>query len=268
VHLEVARVTRLTPQLVRIEFTGPGLDGFTDPPGADSYVKLEFPPPGADYTAPYDSAAVRELPRELRPASRHYTVRAWDRERHVLTIDFVVHGDVGIAGRWAQAAQQGDRLQFAGPGGKYNPAADADWYLLVGDESAMPAIMAVAARVPTGRPVIAVLEVEDHDGEVALDSPGDVEVTWVHRRGRTDEDLLLSATRELRLPGGRGVAFVHGEAVETRHLRTYLLTEQVVAREDLSVSPYWRRGHTDEQWRSIKAAWQRDVELDVPADPG
>ena len=108
-------------------------------------------------------------------------MRDWDAADQQLTLDFVVHGDVGLAGRWATHAQPGDRLQFRGPAGDYWPDPDADWYLLVGDESALPAIAATAEAVPAGKPVVAVVEVEDSDGEIALTSPGDLETVWLHR---------------------------------------------------------------------------------------
>src|SRR6478609_5023528 len=125
-HGEVTRIERLTPQLIRVHLTGPGLDDFVDADRADAYVNLQFPPEGATYSAPFDQKAARELPPEQRPAGRRYTVRAWDPATRTLTIDFVVHGDEGIAGRWVQRAKPGDLVQLVGPGGNYNPAQDAD----------------------------------------------------------------------------------------------------------------------------------------------
>jgi NADPH-dependent ferric siderophore reductase len=263
VHGVVESVERLSPQLVRVRLGGPGLDEFVDAGRADAYVNLQFPPPGAPYEVPFDAHAVRELPSEQRPVGRRYTVRAWDAGTRVLTLDFVVHGDDGVAGRWALHAKPGDLLQLKGPGGNYDPSPDANWYLFVGDESALPAIGAALERVPAGRPAVAVLEVEDAAGEIELPSPGDVTLVWVRRDGRHDDDLLLTALRGLELPAGRCDAFVHGEAVETRGVRAHLLRERVVLREDLSVSPYWRRGFTDEEWRKVKKDWQRAVEQDV-----
>ena len=265
---EVVSTEVLTPQLVRVVLGGPGLDGIAPPDGSDSYVNAMFVPEGAPYDVPFDDEAVRDLPREQRPYPRRYTVRRWDAEQQQLTLDFVVHGDVGRAGRWAQRVRPGDRLQFRGPAGGWSPDPAADAHLFVGDESALPAIAASLADVPAGRPVVAVLEVEDAAGQIALESPGDLAVTWVHRAGADGpvEDLLPAAVvrvlAERPLPG-RVSAFVHGEAVATRAVRRHLLEQGVVAREQLSCSPYWRRGHDDEQWRSVKAAWTREVEADV-----
>lgn len=265
---EVVSTQVLTPQLIRVVLGGPGLDGIVAPAGTDSYVNAHFVPDGAPYTVPFEDEAVRDLPREQRPYPRRYTVRSFDAEQQLLTLDFVVHGDVGRAGRWAQRAQVGDRLQFRGPAGGWVPDPDADSYLLVGDESALPAIAGSAEAVPAGKPVVAVVEVQDAAGEVALVSPGDLTVVWVHRIDATGpvEELLPAAVAALStdsLPG-RVSAFVHGEAVTTRAVRRHLLEHQLVARADLSCSPYWRRGHDDEEWRSIKAAWTREVETDVP----
>lgn len=268
-HGEVVSTQVLTPQLVRIVLGGPGLDGFAAPGGSDSYVNASFVPEGAPYDVPFDDEAVRELPREHRPFPRRFTVRHWDSARRLLTLDFVVHGDVGRAGRWAQHARPGDRLQLRGPAGTWRPDPDADTYLFVGDESALAAVAASLAAVPAGRRVVAVLEVEDVAGEVDLVSPGALVTTWVHRAGAPGpvEELLPAAVAsrlEAEPIRGRVCAFVHGEAVATRAVRRHLLERRLVARDALSCSPYWRRGHDDEEWRSVKAAWTRDVEAEVP----
>src|SRR4051794_17071628 len=109
----VQRVERLGPHLVRIVVAGEGLEGFGAGSFTDHYVKLQVPPQGAPYRAPFDVEEIRAtLPREQWPRTRTYTVRAWDPQTNALTIDFVVHGDEGVAGPWAAAARPGDVLQF------------------------------------------------------------------------------------------------------------------------------------------------------------
>lgn len=258
---EVVATERLTPQLVRVVLGGPGLDGFVLGEDADQYVNCSFLADDVPYSVPFEDEAVRELPREQRPFPRRITVRAWDPERRELTLDIAAHGDVGYAGRWASRAQAGDRLQLRGPAGGYRPHADADSYLLVGDESALPAIAACAEAVPAGRSVVAVVEVEDAAGQVELTSPGALEVHWVHRAGRHDglDDLLAEAVAALPRPTGVVSAFVHGEAAATRAVRRVLLRDRIVDEERLSCSPYWRRGLDDEAWRAVKAAWVRET---------
>ena len=261
---EVVSTERLTPQLVRVVLGGPGMDDYENADPTDSYVNCFFLPDEANYAPPFEMGDVRKLPREQRPFPRRMTVRAWDPQRHELTIDVAVHGDVGYAGRWAAKAKPGDRLQFRGPGGNYSPPADADSFLLVGDESALPAIARSAESVPPGKVVVVVVEVEDAGGEVGINSPADLEVHWVHRAGRDAvEDLLAEAVASLPRLAGVVSAFVHGEAAETRAVRRVLLGKQIVAPENLSCSPYWARGYDDEQWRAIKGDWVREMNAEV-----
>lgn len=262
----VITTERLTPELVRVVFGGEGLADYEPIEPSDAYVNMQFIPEGAPYSAPFADDAIRALPREQRPLPRRYTVRRWDPVTRLMTIDFVVHGDVGMAGRWALRAEPGDQLQFRGPGGSYSPPAEADVFLFVGDESALPAIAACAEVVPEGKPAYVVVEVETAAGQIQLNSPGELHITWVHRSGpsRPTESLLVDAVSALALPDGVVSAFVHGEAVAVRGVRRHLLEAGVVGRDHLSASPYWRRGYTDEEWRTIKSAWQRDVALDVP----
>src|SRR5689334_5444156 len=119
------------------------------PDATDAYVNAAFPPAGATYDEVFDPQAVREThPKDQQPLRRRYTVRAWDPDRHLLTIDFVVHGDEGVAGPWAARAARGEVLVFTGPSGGYRPDPAAAWHLLVGDESALPAVAASLEALP------------------------------------------------------------------------------------------------------------------------
>lgn len=260
----VERVQRLSPHMVRVVLGGDGLAGFEPTPFTDSYVNLLFRPPSASYDVPFDLDLARSLPRDQWPAPRRFTVRSWDPRRRHLTIDFVTHGDEGVAGRWAQGARAGDRLALRGPSGGYRPDTDAAWHLMIGDESALPAIGASLEQVPDGVPVFVVALVDGPADELDLPSPGRLHLSWLHRDANPGaDDLLLRAAEKLNPPGGRVQAFVHGEAVETRAVRKHLLGERGIPREALSVSPYWRRRFTDERWREIKGRWLAEVEQDL-----
>ncbi len=266
-HGAVLDVERPTPHLVRVRLGGAGLAGFAVGAETDSYVNLQLVPAGAPYTVPFDADEVKALPREQQPVGRRYTVRAWDADAGVLTLELVVHGEgavAGLAGAWAAAAQPGDLLALKGPGGGYAPDPDADAHLMVGDESALPAIAASLERVPSGVPVRVVAVVDGPEGHLELTSPGALEVTWVHRGGADDPQVLARAVAAVPRPGGRLQAFVHGEAEEVKAVRTLLLGPWAIERADLSASPYWRRGMTDEQWRAVKGAWTRALD----AGPG
>jgi NADPH-dependent ferric siderophore reductase len=268
VRTVVRRVERVSPHVLRLVLGGPGLEGFAAGAFTDHYVKLLFAPPGATYGPDFDLAEVRAtLPKAQWPRTRTYTVRAWDPAALELTVDVVQHGDQGLAGPWAAAAAPGDVLQLLGPGGAYAPDPEADWHLLVGDASVLPAIAATLPRIPAGRPVHVVLEVHDAAEEQELTSPGALSVTWLHR-GDTgalapEDEPLVAAVRDLVFPEGRVHAFVHGEAVAVRALRRHLLVDRGLPREDLSISGYWKRTLDEDGWQSSKAAWNAEVEGDV-----
>jgi NADPH-dependent ferric siderophore reductase len=263
-HGRVASIEWPSPSLVRVVLNGDGLDGYVPAPFTDGYVNVAIPPADAPYAAPFALDELRSLPREQRPFRRRITVRSWDEAERRLTLEFVVHGDAGAAGRWAARTREGDALVFTGPAGAYRPDPAADWHLLVGDESALPAIAASLEDVPPGVPVVARLVCDGPDHEVPLASPGKLDLVWLHRAGRPgDADLLPDAVADARFPRGRAHAFVHGEAGETRAVRRHLLADRGFDPAQLSCSPYWRRGLTDEAWREIKAAWNAEVAADV-----
>jgi NADPH-dependent ferric siderophore reductase len=261
-HATVVSVETLSPHMIRVVMGGDDLDGLRVGEFTDHYVKLQIPPPGVGYAAPFDSEEIKaQHPREQWPRVRTYTVRAWDPDRNLLTLDFVVHGDEGVAGPWAMAARAGDVLQLMGPGGAYAPDPDAAWHLMVGDLSVLPAIGASLQRVPGGVPVHVLAELDDDADRQALTSPGDLAVTWLRADG-TDR-VLLDAVAALDFPAGPVHAFVHGEASSVRAVRRHLIAERGVRPEALSVSGYWKRTRTDEEWRADKAEWKRLVEQDV-----
>ncbi|NYI04385.1 NADPH-dependent ferric siderophore reductase [Allostreptomyces psammosilenae] len=252
---------RLTPHLVRVVLGGPGLRGFTAGEYSDNYVKLLFGRPGVRYPEPFDMEAVRrDLPREDWPRQRTYTVRAWDPDAAELTIDFVVHGDEGLGGPWAAAARPGDEIHLLGPGGGYLPSASADWHLLAGDESALPAIAASLERLPADATAHVLLEVADEREELKLPTPAGTELTWLHRGTRPVGEALVEAVRALDFPAGRPHVFVHGEAGFVRRIRRLLRVERGVPLEDMSISGYWRLGADDESWRAVKVDWNRQTE--------
>jgi NADPH-dependent ferric siderophore reductase len=252
--LSVRRTERLTPHMIRVVAGGDDLAAFPDTGYTDRYIKILFPRPGVDYPQPLDMDTVRAaFPREQWPALRTYTVRAFDPAARELTIDFVHHGESGLAGPWAAAARPGDPLLLLGPGGAYAPDAEADWHLLVGDESALPAIGAALERIPPGVPVHALVEVDGPADEQQLTSPGRLDLRWCHRDPAQPEQLV-GALAALAFPAGRVHAFVHGEAGLVRALRRHLLDERGVPRDDLSVSGYWRRGADEDGFRLFKAA--------------
>jgi NADPH-dependent ferric siderophore reductase len=264
---EVLRTIQLTPHMIRVVLGGEGLAGLPVGEFTDHYVKLLFPPAGAPYGVPYDVEQVREdHPSELWPVTRTYTVRAWDATSGELTIDFVHHGDEGLAGPWAAAARPGDRIQFMGPGGAYAPRPDADWHLLAGDESALPAIAVALERLPADARALVFVEVTDpaeEQDDLGL-SPG-VELRWLHRGDAHPGVALVQAVQAVTLPPGNGHVFVHGEAYAVRDLRRHLKAVRGLDPEWTSISGYWRRGDTEDAWQSGKREWNAAIEAEDAA---
>jgi NADPH-dependent ferric siderophore reductase len=251
----------ITPRMIRVMLGGEGLEHFEAGDFTDRYVKLLFPPPGVVYPDPTDLEAIkRDLPKHQRPIKRTFTVRTWDAERRLLTLDFVYHGDEGVAGVWAAEARPGDKLYFQGPGGKYAPDPAAAHHLLAGDESALPAIAASLERLPEGCRAQAFIEVEDFADEQALPVAPGVEVHWLHRAGRPVGSALVQAVREAAIPDEGVEVFLHGEAHCVKELRRHLKKDRGVDKKRMSASGYWRLGSNEDHWQATKAEWNQRVE--------
>lgn len=268
---EVVRTDRIAATMVRVVVGGPGLAAFEPSPHADSYVKVLFLPAGTGRPRREDGRldldAVRAtLPPEAQPRQRSYTVRAWEPAARELTLDFVVHGDEGIAGPWAATAQPGDEVLLVGPGGAWSPDPDAASYLFAGDASALPAIAVALERLPTTAVGYAVIEVHGPEDEIPVASPDGVQVLWVHQgvgvAGLALVDTVV-ALPDLPAPVS---AFVHGEAGVVRELRRHLRADRGISREQLSVSGYWRLGADDEGWRAGKRDWLAAIEQTEAAE--
>lgn len=265
----VVRSQRITPHMVRLVLGGDGPAGLEAGEFTDHYVKLLFAPEGVSYPEPFDMDRVREdFPREQWPTTRTYTVREWNPAAGEITIDFVVHGDEGMAGPWAAAARPGDTVLFLGPGGSYAPDPAADWHLFVGDESALPAIAASVEQAPEGATIHAFIEVEGPEEEQKIASAAGTGIVWLHRGSRPVGEALVAAVRQLDFPAGDVHAFVHGEAGFVKELRSHLRHERQIPRERLSISGYWRLGQNDEAWRAVKREWNEQVEREQEGTKG
>ena len=267
---EVVRTEQLTPHVVRVVLggsgEGTGFDTFTPNDYTDAYVKLVFVDDDVDVCQlpqPLTLDSFNELPPNRRPTVRTYTVRHADQARRELTIDFVVHGEHGVAGPWAASAAPGQRMFVMGPSGAYSPDPAADWHLLAGDEAALPAISAALEALPEDAVGKVFIEVAGPEDQVELTAPAGVDVFWIYRGGRADlvpEDNagdhapLIAAVKETSWLPGQVQVFIHGEAQAVmQNLRPYIRKERGVdAKWASSISGYWRRGRTEETFRQWK----------------
>lgn len=222
VPAHVVHTEALTPRMRRVVLAG---DGVAAPP-TGPHVKLFW-------------AARDGRP----PGTRTYTVRAWRAGR--MTVDVVLHGEAGVAAPWAAAAVPGDEVEVVGTGGLDVRAAG--WYLLAGDESALPGIAAVLEGLPGTARGRALVEVADATERVDLAAPPGVDVEWLLRDGRPagTADLLDPAVRDAGFAAD-GFVWLAAESGVVRGLRDHLRATLGLNRRQVLAQGYWRRGQAFE----------------------
>ncbi|TVT15288.1 siderophore-interacting protein [Amycolatopsis acidiphila] len=217
----------------------------------DAYVKLFFPLPGQDrprlpeLTAGSWYRTYLALPDEIRPPMRTYTVRA--HRGAEVDIDFVLHGDAGPASRWVLGAQPGDTVAVLGPGGLHIVPPGTDWQLLIGDETALPAIGSILERLSPGAKAHAFIEVDGPAEEQRFPTLGDIRVHWVHRGSAPHGESVLNAVRMARLPEGTPYSWVSGEAGMVKSARRHLVRDRGFPKSAITFTGYWRLGATHDQ---------------------
>ena len=263
-HATVTSSERVSPQLIRLTFDSPDLIGL-DLPFTDHYVKLLFPPQDAPYSHPVDPEQAATQYPEHRPVTRTYSLRYRDTVSGTMALDFVTHGDTGLAGPWAQRANPGDAISYFGPGGAWAPSADYDHFVLVGDEAASPAICAALDEFPEGATGVAFLEVAEQSAVFDIPEPDGVQIVWVFRDGAPFGQRLAQAVRASQIAEGRTGWFVHGVAEMVKDLRRHLFVERGVSKSDASISGYWRTGMTEDGWQSSKHEFVAGMEAEEAA---
>lgn len=239
-RLTVVRVEPLTPGMRRIVFGGDDLEGFTSL-GFDDHVKLFFPGADGQLPTPVASGGGLRFPEgQPAPAARDFTPRRVDADRCELTIDFGLHGD-GPATTWARSARAGDVIGAGGPRASAVVSDTFDWNLLVGDETALPAIARRLEDLRDPVRAIAVIQVDDDSEQQTLSGPVNLDLHWVHRRGNSTSSLE-TAVAGLTFPPGEGFAFVAGEASMARRIRRHLIEERGLDKAWIKAAAYWNAG--------------------------
>jgi NADPH-dependent ferric siderophore reductase len=225
-RLEVVENRPLTEHMQQVVLTAPELAGFGWRPGQD--VMLLVAVDGS------------------RPVRRRYTIRSTDPGQRLLTLGIVRHGGEGPGERWLREAGPGDVVEGIGPRGKIFPAAEADWHLFIGDQSALPAFFTMAGSLPAAARATVVLEVPGPRDEQELAATADVGVSWLYRDGRPagDPGALAGAAAGVPLPPGHGHAYLAGEAKAVLALREVLDGRGVPAGQ-VSAKAYWGRGRAN-----------------------
>jgi NADPH-dependent ferric siderophore reductase len=248
---EVVAVDDVHPHLRRITFGGPGLATFR-PLGPDTFLYVLLPPPGRteltiDESFSWDAFA--DMPEEDRPVGAYYTLRRWDPAAKRIEALFVLHGDEGPASAWASRAAIGDPAALWGPRSAFEPPAGTDRYLLVADETGLPAVAAILDALPDDAPVHVVAEVADAGSRQELAVRPSVTTTWLHRDGADagTTTLLVEAVRTLPGPTPTTYVWGGGESRAMTAVRKLVRHERGLRREQVSLVGYWRHAdHADD----------------------
>jgi len=224
--LTVAASERLTPHMLRLHFSSAELADF-DSAAPDDHIKL-IVPESADGTP---------------GCSRDYTPRAFDAAAGTLTIDFALH-EAGPATRWALAARLGDKIQIGGPKGSTVVADDFDWYLLIGDETALPAIGRRLEGLRPGVPVRILAVIDSAADQLVLAARDRLDVHWLARddAGMDDAELVKAVLGGGPLPSGEGYVWIAAEATTARTLRDHVIEDLGHPKAWTKASGYWTAG--------------------------
>lgn len=243
-RLQVLHTERITPHLIRITLTGDALQGFYSP-GFDDHAKLLFPDAASgELRLPTLSEEGKPLWGEgPKPAARDYTPRAYDAAANIVVFDFALH-QAGPATAWAERAQPGDVLGVGGPRGSLLVPVDFDGHVLIGDDTALPAIWRRLQELPAGAPALVLIEVDGPEDEIALPTAADARIQWLHRSQAAGAatPLLLSALQQAALPTGDVYAWVACETSVAKALRQHLVDQRQFNPRRIRASGYWRRG--------------------------
>jgi NADPH-dependent ferric siderophore reductase len=247
-QLSVSRTEQVTPNMQRLELKGEGLANFPDD-CEGSYLKFLF-----NQSGDVDLSAVEQ---GQRPLMRTYTIRRFSRAQHTIEVDFVRHlsHDLssGFATRWAISAQVGDTINVAGPGSIKAINTDADWFLMVADMTALPALSAKIRQLPVNAQGYAVIQVTEHDDIQAIEAPDNVQLIWL-----TQQESLAAKVKSLPWLDGTASIWTACEFDDMRELRNYFQNDKQVDREHIYISSYWKSGVTEDGHKALK---QQDAQL-------
>jgi NADPH-dependent ferric siderophore reductase len=221
----------------RITFGGSDLATFAWS-GPAAHIKIIFPEPGSGV----DAVPLPD-PEGPRPkTTRTYTPRRWDADKQLLDVDFALHGE-GPASTWAEQARTGQQLILMGPARAYEVDATASWYVILGDDAALPAIETILEALPKTTRTTVLIEVTGKDEERPLAGPAQTDVRWLVRgKGAEAGSALLAGLQGVTWPSGEGRVYAGCEATALRTLRTAILEASGLDKSQVVARGYWRVG--------------------------
>lgn len=231
-HVQLLAREQISPGFIRLTVGGPELAGFVSA-GFDDHAKLILPQPGLDKPNLPQMVDGRPHIDGERPTMRDYTPLNYDASNHTLQLEFAEHG-TGPAVEWARTTPIGQWLGLAGPRGSLVVPAELDWHVLLGDESAMPAMERRLAELPAGSRVIVRAQVSNPADQRDWSSAAALDLQWV--------DSLADAVDALELPEGEGFVWAAGENRAMADLRKRILAKPGAHPKRMRIASYWKQG--------------------------
>ncbi|MCE0556841.1 siderophore-interacting protein [Motilimonas sp. E26] len=247
--LDFVRKQPVSKNLLRVTVTGEDLKGFPEDQNG-THIKVFFPNRESGILQlPYREGETIIWP-EHKPVPRAYTVRKYRADANELDIDFVIHGTDAPGGGWAFKAQAGSQIGLVGPAGPEPLIQPADWHIIAGDLTAVPAISALLESLPADSQGYAFIELEDIADKHDIAHPQGVTLQWLVRDTNSDQYLLSNAISGLAKPEGAQTlsAFIAGENASVIACRKLLKDEYKLARKSMYAIPYWKRGKDEEAY--------------------
>ncbi|MGD1938919.1 MAG: siderophore-interacting protein [Cyanophyceae cyanobacterium] len=237
---------KITPNMQRVTFTGDDLADF--PENYESgYVKLLFSEQGG-------AIASKEQVEQEKHRKRTYTIRGFSRDGNELAIDFSLHGSKnGPAATWANSTKPGDTILMGGPGPTKLVDNTADWFLLAGDMSGLPALACNLEQLPENAQGYAVIEVVSEADRQDIKVPDGVSIQWViNDKPGEKPNALLDAIQALTWKAGTPYVWVACEFGAMKNIRAYLKDSRGIENNNIYISSYWKFDRTEEEHKVDK----------------
>jgi NADPH-dependent ferric siderophore reductase len=241
-ELTLVGSTQITPNMQRLTFFSETLSQLAND-CEGGYIKLMFNSEGGtDLTG---------LSNEQRPNMRTYTIRKFDQTTNTIEVDFVRHitddQSCGFAARWAMQAEIGSRIHMGGPGPVSELNLEADWFFMVADMTALPALAAKVKSLPSNAKGYAVIKVIEKCDIQHFPSPAGLNIIWIE-----EHESLEANVRNLPWLEGKVAVWTACEFDSMRALRQYFRNEKEVERGNIYISSYWKQGVSEEGHKVIK----------------
>ena len=224
--LEVTAVDRLTPHMVRIALRGDDMADFISA-SPDDHLKVLIDGPEGE----------RQM--------RDYTPRRFSCEDQTLLLDFAVH-DAGPATQWALDARPGDQLNIGGPRGSRIIEGDIRNWLLIGDETALPAIGRRIEEASADTQFTTVIAIPGPDDRQTFDTAAKVNSVWIYRpvADAAKAEPFMKVIEDVTVTDDTFV-WIAAEGLVTRGLRQHFLDTRQHPPNWLKAAGYWVKGQAD-----------------------